>query len=198
MDDDESPWVNVHEYCIANAELLRKIARLENEQTALLHQHAVLRNQMNVMAAFAQQPLGQHVHHKAQIVQASLRRQTCRKYFITLRTAAVKVQTAYRRHVQQTVWSKTLSTFPERTKAALLLRALNEKKCADDLCETFRTFIAAVSRDIPGAKQIIAKHLEAVPFHIRHVFGPQGLVPVTEHTDEVEEEEEDMGFDLFD
>ena len=103
------------------------------------------------------------------------------------------MQTAYRRHVQQTAYVKTLSMFPERTKAALLVRALQEKKRADALHDTFHKFISALQREVSG---LIDKHLEAVPFEMRYVYGPRGLALITER-DHVEAEEEDMGFDLF-
>ena len=91
----------------------------------------MLRNQMHVMAALAQQPVGQHVHNKAILLQTAFRRHMLRKAFFCLRDAAIKVQTAQRRHVQLVKWNVTLLTFPERTKAALLMRALDEKKRAD-------------------------------------------------------------------
>ena len=100
--------------------LLRKIAKLQ-------HEHVILRNQMAVMAAFARQPAGAHVHEKATVLQAAARVRTARVGYVARRAAAVKLQASYRRHEKSAKWR----AFPERTKAALLARALEEKERAD-------------------------------------------------------------------
>ncbi len=117
--------------------LLRKIAQLHEE-------HSMLHNQMHVMAALAKQPVGQHVHQKAIVLQAAFRRHAMRKHYLCRRAAATKVQTAHRRHVQHAKWNVTLNTFPERTKAALLMRALDEKQRADKEKEKALELLASI------------------------------------------------------
>ena len=104
---------------------------LHRKIAALQHEHHLLRNQMAVMAAFAHQPAGVPVHAKATVVQAAERLRAARTKFIARRAAAIKVQAAYRRHEKSAKWRKMLDTFPERTKSALLSRALQEKERAD-------------------------------------------------------------------
>ena len=149
-DDSSSEWSSPRSEQDTNA-LLRQIAVLQKE-------HTLLRNQMNVMAAFAAQPPGLHVHAKARMLQSTVRRHAFRRAFLVCRAAATTLQTAYRRHKYQTAWGKMISLFPERTKPALLARALEEKKRADELhkslvkeakiSEEFRKLISEIKADI--------------------------------------------------
>ena len=61
----------------------------------------------------------------------------------TSRAAAVKIQAAIRRRAHSTKWRAMLATFPERTKAALLTRAMEEKERADGLEDVVRKAICS-------------------------------------------------------
>ena len=135
MQAHDAGWSRV--LCERDVEsLIKENAELKKEQKAL-------RNQMQVMAAFMNQPAGACVHRKACMVQARLRGHALRTRYTTSRAAAVKIQAAIRRRAHSTKWRAMLATFPERTKAALLTRAMEEKERADGLEDVVRKAICS-------------------------------------------------------
>ena len=121
----------------------RDVDSLIKENAELKKEQKVLRNQMHVMAAFMHQPAGVYVHGKACMLQARLRGYALRTRYTKSRAAAVKIQAARRSHAQSTKWRAMLGTFPERTKAALLTRAMEEKERADALEDIVRKTICS-------------------------------------------------------
>jgi len=200
-DDTGSVWSEVHRDELVDG-LQRKITELQHEQS-------MLRNQVHVMAAFAQQPVGQHVHAKARVLQSTVRRYLLHKKYATLRKASVKMQSAYRRHKQQVKFVKMLCTFPERTKSALLVRALNEKKRADaledrlaeaqELNKSFSKCLVSIECSLyptGGLSNQVRKQIELCR---KETAVANALFSMEAINDPVQcEEEEDMGFDLFD
>lgn len=156
-DDTVSKWSCVRPDHDTESSLC-KIAQLQEE-------HSMLRNQM---AALAQQPIGQQVHDKATVIQSEIRRHALRTYYLRVRAATIKVQTAHRCHKQYVKWNMILATFPERSKVALLLRALDEKQLADKEKDKNRELLACLNT-IKGYLQSKSKNSHLVPDWNRNV-----------------------------
>ena len=85
----------------------RDFDSLVSEIATLKKEKEMLRNQVHVMAAFAHQPAGVHVHEKARMLQARLREHALRTKYTKSRAAAVKIQAVRRRNEQFAKWPCT-------------------------------------------------------------------------------------------
>lgn len=134
-------------------------------------QQDLLRNQIKVMAAYSAYPEGSCVHLSASKLQAAVRAHAkhrtssallIQRYYRRFRSictfkkaghAVQKLQSSSRGYMQRKIWKATLSTFPERTKAALLARALAEKQEKEALqikCSLYESVLKEVLDIVKG------------------------------------------------